>query len=70
MFIDTLRGYIHLTGFPSLSAPMNYQYTMPVTLNGSPPPHTVTGRSCKAASGLGVAADPAHPSAAAEATPQ
>ena len=70
MFVDTLRGRIHLTGFPSLSACMNYQYTMPVTLNGSPQPYTVSGRSCKTASNLGAAADPANPTAAAAATPQ
>ena len=50
MFVDTMGGQIHLTGFTSRSACMAYKYNMPVALNGATQPYTVTSRSCHPAS--------------------
>ena len=61
MFVDTLGGQIHLTGFPNWSTCMAYKYTLPVTLNGAPQPYTVTSKNCHTAQYLGLAADPAQP---------
>ena len=57
MFVDTLGGQIHLTGFASRSACMAYQYNMPVSLNGTPQPYVVTSRSCRSTSRHGAAAE-------------
>jgi hypothetical protein len=59
MFVDTLRGQIHLTGFTSWSACMNYKYTLPVLLNGASQPYSVKSKSCHTAAYLGQAEEPA-----------
>jgi len=46
MFVDTLGGQIHLTGFTSRSSCLAYKYNMPVSLNGTSQPYTITSRSC------------------------
>ena len=56
MYVDTLRGRIHLTGFKSLAACMAYKYAMPVALNGTPQPYVVAGRSCSASTQSAAAA--------------
>jgi hypothetical protein len=49
MYVDTMGGQIHLTGFKSRSACLNYKYSMPVQLNGAAQPYSITSRSCTAA---------------------
>ena len=46
MFVDTLGGQIHLTGFPDRASCMGYQYSLPVQLNGVAQPYQVVSKSC------------------------
>lgn len=57
MYLDTLAGQVHLMGFSSWTACMNYKYSLPVTLNGAPQPYKVTGKTCHTAAYLGLTAE-------------
>jgi len=61
MFVDTLGGKIHLTGFASWSACMNYNYQLPVLLNGVAQPYVVKSKSCHTPAYLGQGVDPSVP---------